>query len=149
MKTIIKNVILFFALFAAVIGPKLNANAQTNLSILQSKTWVMQFPSVQTYTVTVNYKTTGEELNILSYDGKVNNFVYRYYLSNSIESTFNSAKVGKADDGKYIIAEQETKQEGGPIMKIVAVYEILKLDANNLELKNLRNSSILTYKPKF
>lgn len=141
-----RRIISFIVFIAMCFGGF--ASAQSSLSILQSKTWVMQFPSVQTYTVTVNYKTTGEELNILSYDGKVNNYVYRYYLSNSIESTFNSAKVGKVDDGKYIIAEQETKQEGGPIMKIVAVYEIMKLDVNNLELKNLNNSSILTYKPK-
>ena len=129
-------------------GIAFNASAQSSLSILQSKTWVMQFPSPMTYTFSVQNNSAGMEVCTMYFEGKATTTNYKYYLSNTIESTFNSAKIGTVSDGKYIIVEEETKQVGGPIQKIVAVYEIIKLDANNLELKNLRNSSILTYKPK-
>ena len=61
-------------------------------------------------------------------DGELRLFNYRYYLSSSPDTVFDSNKIGKNNNGKYII------EDGG---YYVFVSEILELTATKLVLKNL------------
>lgn len=66
------------------------------------------------------------------YIEKINNTIDRiysnYYLSSSPDTIFDSNKVGKNNNGKYII------RDGG---KYVFISEILELTATKLVLRNL------------
>ena len=61
-------------------------------------------------------------------DGELRIFNYRYYLSSSQDTVFDSNKIGKNNNGKYII------RDGGDY---VFVRKILKLTDTELVLINL------------
>ena len=61
-------------------------------------------------------------------DGELRIFNYRYYLSSSPDTEFDSNKIGKNNNGKYII------EDGGDY---VFISEILELTATKLVLRNL------------
>jgi len=67
-----------------------------------------------------------------------------FYLSNTPETTFDYSKVGKVENGRYIIKEGYPGYENDPHFGIF-VYEIVKLDNAELILK-LSNGSIATLK---
>lgn len=75
------------------------------------------------------------------YIEKINNTIDRvysnYYLSSSPDTIFDSNKVGKNNNGKYII------RDGG---KYVFISEILKLNDTELVLRNLTQGFTTTGK---
>ena len=75
----------------------------------------------------VRYTKT-EYVTKMKIDGELRLFNYRYYLSSSPDTVFDSNKIGKNNNGKYII------EDGG---YYVFVSEILELTATKLVLKNL------------
>ena len=75
----------------------------------------------------VKYTKT-EFFTKMKIDGELRIFNYRYYLSSSPDTVFDSNKIGKNNNGKYII------EDGG---YYVFVSEILELTATKLVLKNL------------
>lgn len=75
----------------------------------------------------VRYTKT-EYATKMKIDGELRIFNYRYYLSSSPDTEFDSNKIGKNNNGKYII------RDGGDY---VFVSEILELTATKLVLRNL------------
>ena len=75
----------------------------------------------------VKYTKT-EFFTKMKIDGELRIFNYRYYLSSSPDTVFDSNKIGKNNNGKYII-----RKSG----KYVIISEILELTATKLVLKNL------------
>ena len=75
----------------------------------------------------VRYTKT-EYVTKMKIDGELRLFNYRYYVSSSTYTVFDSNKIGKNNNGKYII------EDGG---YYVFVSEILELTATKLVLKNL------------
>ena len=61
-------------------------------------------------------------------NGELRIFNYRYYLSSSQDTVFDSNNIGKNNNGKYII------EDGGDY---VFVRKILKLTDTELVLRNL------------
>ena len=75
----------------------------------------------------VKYTKT-EFFTKMKIDGELRIFNYRYYLSSSPDTVFDSNKIGKNNNGKYII-----RKSG----KYVFISEILELTATKLVLRNL------------
>lgn len=75
----------------------------------------------------VRYTQT-EYATKMKINGELRIFNYRYYLSSSQDTVFDSNKIGKNNNGKYII------EDGGDY---VFISEILELTATKLVLRNL------------
>ena len=75
----------------------------------------------------VRYTQT-EYITKMKINGELRIFNYRYYLSSSQDTVFDSNKIGKNNNGKYII------EDGGDY---VFISEILELTATKLVLRNL------------
>lgn len=75
----------------------------------------------------VRYTQT-EYITKMKINGELRIFNYRYYLSSSQDTVFDSNKIGKNNNGKYII------EDGGDY---VLISEILELTATKLVLRNL------------
>lgn len=118
------------------------AQNQTVLNLLMNKEWVLQFPSKQNYTVKVTYNRCTETYVVAS-DKQKFEMKATYYLSNRIVDEFDSKKVGKCDNGKYIIF-QKTSEDGK--IKNLSILEILDLSAVYLKVRSLSNNSILQFK---
>ena len=108
-----------------------NAFSQTRSSVLtrlQGKTWVMKkanrtFEMVFTPTECFYY-TEGKS------DGTMD-----YYLSDTIETTFNKNKVGKIRNGKYIIEGEILRKSASNQCPLVRVHEIMEFNENKLVLR--------------
>lgn len=75
----------------------------------------------------VRYTQT-EYITKMKINGELRIFNYRYYLSSSPDTEFDSNKIGKNNNGKYII------EDGGDY---VFISEILELTDTKLVLRNL------------
>ena len=75
----------------------------------------------------VRYTKT-EYVTKMKIDGELRLFNYRYYLSSSPDTVFDSNKIGKNNNGKYII------EDGGDY---VFISKILELTDTKLVLINL------------
>lgn len=138
----IKLSVLLICLLMFVYTEKTFGQNQTVLNLLMNKEWVLQLPSKQCYTVKVTYDKCTETYVVTS-DKQKFEMKATYYLSDIIVNEFDSTKVGKCDNGKYIIF-QKTSEDAK--VKNISVLEILDLSAVNLKVKSLSNNSILQFK---
>lgn len=123
----------------------LSAQEKTTAELLQGKVWVMQFPDKVDFSFEVKF-IANEYITIYTFEGKEYKTQDSCYLSNEEDCTFDKQKVGHLENGKYIIVNRVVKSpEKGSYNKIT-IFEILKLTDTELQLKNLRNNSILPYK---
>ena len=109
--------------------------SSSTLDLLQNKNWVMWFPSEKEYTCIQKF-SSDTCISILSYNGENVEIKEKYCLSNTPDVDISPSKREKLKKGKYIIRENQGE---------IKAYEILKLTPDSLILKNLDNSSILTY----
>lgn len=120
----------------------------STLDLLTGKEWTMQFPSKQSYTFKELY-SKNEQNVIYTYNGEITETKVPFYLSDSIVPTFDSSKVGKIKNGKYIILHVDEKKKGVK-RKVIKTYEIIKLTTTELILRNLNESTsrdaLSTYK---
>ena len=100
---------------------------KTTLELLMSSNWEPQDFFYEGDCGYIKYTKTQD-----IYVEKINNIIDRvysnYYLSSSPDTVFDSNKVGKNNNGKYII------RDGG---KYVFISEILELTDTKLVLRNL------------
>ena len=101
--------------------------AKTTQELLTSTKWEPQDFFANGDYGYVRYTKT-EYITKMKIDGELRIFNYRYYLSSSPDTVFDSNKIGKNNNGKYII-----RKSG----KYVIISEILELTATKLVLKNL------------
>ena len=65
-----------------------------------------------------------------------------FYLSDTVEQRFDDSKVGKNQNGKYLIIKGDPSHEVGSF----SVSEILKLDGTEFKIKSLRSGSVSSHK---
>ena len=112
-------------------------SSTTTIGRLVDKDWIRIFPSEKQYMYTDSYN---REIitTVFVYNNSEVKLFSKYYLSDTIDFTFNENNVGKVYDGKYLVKKNEKGD--------VSVFEILNLSNNTLKLKNIRNGSIIRYK---
>lgn len=101
--------------------------AKTTQELLTSTKWEPQDFFANGDYGYVRYTKT-EYITKMKIDGELRIFNYRYYLSSSSDTVFDSNKIGKNQNGKYII-----EADGN----YVFVSKILKLTDTELVLINL------------
>lgn len=100
---------------------------KTTQELLTSTNWEPQDFFYEGDCGYIKYTKT-QDIYIEKIDNKIDRVYSNYYLSSSPDTVFDSNKVGKNNNGKYII------RDGGDY---VFVSEILELTATKLVLRNL------------
>ena len=100
---------------------------KTTLELLTSTKWEPQDFFANGNYGYVKYTET-KYFTKMKIDGELRIFNYRYYLSSSQDTVFDSNKIGKNNNGRYII-----RKSG----KYVLISEILELTDTKLVLRNL------------
>ncbi len=140
-----RKFILGFVILFASASPVLAQNSDTagividsaarssTMDLLIGKAWHMQMPNG--YVRQKDFNCFNREQSIISFIGDKKERITAnrdFYLSNEIESVFDFSKVGKADNGKYII---ELNNFRGTSRFFLNVYEILELTEDKLVIK--------------
>lgn len=140
---VVKKAISIFAVLLLVgsytMGQK--GTKHSTRSMLESKTWLMQFATPQNIVCYNQYKD-GKVLSVLMYNDKEVKTEGTYYLCDSIPHAFDSTMIGHAFLGKYLVTNSTTH------LKEAKVYEIIQLDSQSLVLKYTANNSVSTFKAK-
>lgn len=117
-------------------------NQATVLESLQAKKWEIQGMTDKTaethyqadlYTVYLNGMILGK---------------FNYYLSDSIDESFDRTKIGKIPNGKYIVTQLIPDSNFTKRTIPMSVYEIIQLDKNSLILRYTKQTNLLKYKAK-
>jgi hypothetical protein len=136
MKTTIKKIItasLIFVLSTLSFISCAQEN-KTTLELLQGKDWEMR----TSVNMSTQSKYTDKQVSYyLNGEFAVSNY---FYLSDNIEKSFNKIKVGKNQNGKYIIEENAPDNIG--------VFEIIELNEEKLEIRYIKHEHTLVYKVK-
>ncbi len=117
------------------------AEAKSTMELLINKEWYEFDFSKMKAKETYYEKYTGTQRLIVSADeeGNTKMRVQRYYLSYKWEDRFDTTKVGKNRNGKYIILQGARNKSGG---YNVICYEIAELSESQLHTKNVSIQSI-------
>jgi len=109
---------------------------------LQGKTWQLQ--GITDVTIVYIYET--DKLSFYRNDKNIGNM--EYYLSDSIVKIFDSSKVGKVYEGKYII-ERPIRAKGCTTQPLaVSVLEIIELSPDRLIVRGANNPNLVEFKVK-
>ena len=118
----------------------------TTLDKLTGTAWKIQLPNgiksggYDDYAETFRYNTTNRTRTI--YAQKRDFSYYQpFYLSNTVEASFDDSQVGKNRNGKYLIVKEYPSDGIGRL----SVFEIVRLNAEELVMKSLRNNVVLVY----
>ena len=107
------------------------AQSGSTLDKLTERTW-LSIPAIPTPDFQIIYKYgCGTETCEMTYQGKERILVKPFYLSDRIETQFDKSKIGKIQNGKYIIA-QRVGYDGIPHIE---VFEIVTLTDTELQVK--------------
>lgn len=154
MRTLLIGILLMFFI---------NAEAQSQIEINQSsligRKWMyISILENIKYCSTLQF-TDSTQRKTMIVDSKEVNSIAQYYLSNTIDTEFQSEKVGKNQTGKYIIVEKKvlptTKQSVpgvhiSPQVKFSStdkiIYEIIEVNNNELKLRDISRKNIIIYK---
>ena len=112
--------------------------AKTTQELLMSTKWEPQDFFANGDYGYVKYTKT-EYFTKMKIDGELRIFNYRYYLSSSSDTVFDSNKIGKNNNGKYIITST-------PKGYYVFISEILELTDTKLVLRDLTPGSSINGK---
>jgi hypothetical protein len=114
---------------------------------LKNKTWCMQGMSDKTTEAKYN---DGNIIYLLTDASKsAYTFVTEYYLSNSIETVFDSTKVGNIKEGNYIISRILKDKKSHPNQpQPVSVFEIKELSSTKLVLKDIKQQNLIEFLAK-
>ena len=122
------NKLLTFILCFTVSTVAFSQTTKTTLSLLQAKQWKMRLKN--NYVYFDIYEDNGK---LLSRSGdELKERTYSYYLSNAIDTVFDEKKMGKSENGKYIICLFSNDK------KMPSVFEIITLNDSYMALKHLR-----------
>ena len=115
---------------------------KTTLELLTSTKWEPQDFFAKGNYGYVKYTET-EYFTKMNIDGELRIFNYRYYLSSTQDTEFDSNKIGKNKNGKYIITST-------PKGYYVFISEILELTDTKLVIRDLTpGSSIMGKKTTY
>ena len=136
-----KQTLCFFFLNFCVIT-SFSQNVKFKLEDLKGKTWSM---------LGLNDKTYDEEYE----NGKILLFLtdkyfgaQDYYLSDSIVSVFDSSKIGKVTEGKYIVRRFHRDKEHSNTPQPISVFEIREIGPTKLVIRYIKHQHLLEYRIK-
>jgi hypothetical protein len=114
------------------------------LTELQDKTWAMQGLTDKTN----DNKFENNKISIYLNGEYIGAF--EYYLSDSIETVFDSTKVGMVNQGKYIVERliPNPQKTSATQTRRISVFEIIELSTTTLVLRNVKQEYLLEYKAK-
>ena len=121
------------------IGLSVNSQGKSNMDVLTSGKWYWDFGSQGVANMGYYFTTDSMVFWALKPERDGQKMLYAgslYYLSDKIDSVFDSSKVGKNKDGKYIISYDYSK---------LYVYEIESLNETELNTKWLWSGEHVKY----
>jgi len=126
------SLLLFLVTSITIVYSQENKNI---VDLLMTKRWYMQ--GLTDKTSSEQYTRTEQHVY---YNGQyLSSFIY--YLSDSIDKTFDSNKVGSANNGKYIVTKVKNVTTSN-----FSVYEIISISSNALELRFIAHTHTIKYK---
>lgn len=136
------KLIIILTILCAVPYSGIAQTKSYKLDDLKGKTWVMQ--GLTDKSNDENY----EKNQIISYLNGNYFCTFEYYLSNSIDTVFDSTRVGAIMEGKYIVKRliPDLKKTNSPQPRVVSVFEIIDLSPNKLVIRNTKQQQLLEYK---
>ena len=138
-----KRLVLAICSLATIVAPFVcHAQTKSTLEKLQND-WSLQFPCKKSMDVTVRFSDK-VYTSITSVEGHTFEKNYPFYLSNEIEEKFDSTKVGKITEGKYIVWLFKNPQKDS--REWLRHFEIQELSDTSLVYKHLYNNSIFPFK---
>ena len=149
MKNNMKNlsVLFLFTIFNMI---SFRTSAQTEnfkLSDLKSKTWCMQ--GLTDKTDEANYEDNKVTFTMKGSSKSKYTSTFEYYLSISIETVFDSTKVGKVLARKYIVIRALRDKKSNPLQpQPISVFEIVDLNSTKLVIRNIQQQNLLEYKAR-
>ncbi len=113
----------------------------STLDKLMAKTWEYQYPAGYDNSTSVKTKYSCCIQTTILYGrigGEYGTLDQSFYLSDNIETEFDDSKVGKNQNGRYLVVK------GTHEMLKISVFEILKLDVTEFKIKSVENSPIIS-----
>ena len=129
----LQNLILILLVFVSTI---FCVEAKSTMEQLINKEWYeLDFKTMKAHEA-YYVKFTGTQRLIVGedQDGNMKMRVQRYYLTNRWEERYDTTKVGKSRNGKYLVLQGERDGKNG--YKVIC-HEIITLTENRLQTKNL------------
>jgi len=108
-------------------------------SLLMNKKWAFRIEGKDYYSAMEFFEDKMIDA-IITIDGSVS-IEKKYYLSNIKDFIFDSNKVGKSTNGKYIVIYHKINN-----IETITVLEILKVNEQLLTIKSIENGTVLEYK---
>ncbi|GAA3564304.1 hypothetical protein [Snuella lapsa] len=138
------NFVILANIFIMLITHNVEAqnNKESTLELLQTKTWHMQGLTDKEVSDKYDANQITHYFNKKGFEFSEHS---EYYLSNTIDQEFDSNKVGKVSNGKYIISRFiREKKDDGPDK--ISVCEIKEINKNWLIIRNIKHKHVLRYK---
>ena len=110
---------------------------KTTMDYLTKSVWEIPTPAGQSFRTLVEFSIS-EMVDSFIYGGTTHQSSSTYYLSGEIEESFDIDKVGKQENGKYIIVKNLKSGE-------ISIYEIVEVNDQKLILKR-RSGTLLELK---
>ena len=110
-------------------------NAQTvSRTILKSGTWEWTSPKCNYATTKMHFNETTRYWDVYYfYNKETNTDIDKYYLSDTLPTTFDKSKVGKVASGKYIVILSEATYNGEKIEEMYC-YKVLYVTNDELRV---------------
>ena len=100
---------------------------KSTMSLLTQNEWTRKISNEKEVIFSTYRFTPTEQVEINTFQDKEVESVYKYYLSNKPETTFDHEKVGKESKGRYLIRMDQHS--------VVTVYYIMRISEKVLELE--------------
>ena len=112
-------------------------NAQTvSRTILKSGTWEWIYPECNYATTKMHFDDITRYWDVYYfYNKKTSTVVDTYYLSDTLPDTFDKSRVGKVNNGKYIVF-LNTSMRKGEKREIMTCFKVLNVTNDELRVEN-------------
>ena len=129
---IMKKIIL--TILVSVFG-LIEINAQTvSRTILKSGTWEWIYPECNYCTTKMHFDETKMYWDVYYfYNTKTNTEIDTYYLSDTLPDTFDKSKVGKVNNGQYIVM-LNTNMRKGKELELMSCFKVLNVTNDELRV---------------
>jgi len=127
---------LFLTILMSVLG-FIEINAQTvSRAILKSGMWEWIYPECNYATTKMHFDDITRYWDVYYfYNKKTSTVVDTYYLSDTLPETFDKSRVGKVNNGKYIVF-LNTSMRKGEKREFMTCFEVLNVTNDELRVRN-------------
>lgn len=133
----------FFLVLALTNLSAIYAQSKSTLDMLVDKEWMIQFPSNDHPRQGFVF-TTMQQIDFLVYRGERIEKFNPFYLSDICETKFDSLKVGKSKEGKFIVVNSNVREGANSSWhRVINNYVIVSLTGDSLVIRTSNNSVII------